>query len=749
MSGFFISFLNMSLMASYVALIVIVVRYVLGKARVPKIFSYALWAVVWVRLIVPISFESAFSLIPGKTNVIPRGIGFSQHPAIGTSMGTVDQPMNDSIPTILPPADMTASVNPVQVLMEISASIWLLGAVVLISYALVSYVRLKRRLTYATRIEGNTYESDRIKTPFVMGFIKPRVYLPMGLAGRDKDYILKHETVHIRRYDHLIKPLAFVVLAWHWFNPLVWISYFLMIKDMEMSCDEKVIKETHDDIRTDYSKTLLALASKQSGLIGLLSFGQSSVKSRVRNILHYKRLTFWAGVVMIVVLAALTIGLIANPSVKSDISGNLTDTEAKNILKILIPQALDIAEDMFNGGDGNKVDKTKTIPGEPDYCLVTGEIANYDVQSVADIKKAVEDVFTKDVAQTLFFSKYLTPQEDRPLYKDYEGRLYVDTNNGGHGFSTKFLMDTAKIRSQKDHVVTIALDATVLDNPYGILLVKIAQINGKWMMASGLYDYESIINGTISPEKQVAFIPDGIKVHALDTSYFDEVNATYKNAPALVDTQPYMVVMETSYQKLTFVYKLASPLLDIPQMLSVAGYGPINDSALTNRIFGKTENDVYGRASDHTLLTWSVEHGIDDDLTVVYAYSSDGSLPHIQAEPKVKVVFDPSLINKVVNVYKDTVPDFSIPIGTPPTKMDIVALDDSLTFRFYVPIDSRDDHIKSLQTTLETAGFTPTGESFFRGYVYKKGKMVARYDHGDPVDGVSEVGVTLMMPRGE
>ncbi|NOU69083.1 hypothetical protein GC096_34245 [Paenibacillus sp. LMG 31461] len=233
-----------------------------------------------------------------------------------------------------------------------------------------------------------------------------------------------------------------------------------------------------------------------------------------------------------------------------------------------------------------------------------------------------------------------------------------------------------------------------------------------------------------------------VRLLAFDTSYFDQVIAAYNNAPALVDTQPNVVMIEGNYQKLTFVYKLTSPLLDVPQMLSDAGYGPITDSALINKIFGKTENDVYGRSSDNTLMTWSVVHGIDDDLTVVYANSSDGNLPDIKAEPKVKYVFDPSLINKVVNVYKDIAPDFSIAIGTPPKKIVITFMDE-LMFRFYVNINSRDAHIKSLQTTLESAGFSPTGESFFQGYVYKKGKITARYDYGDPVDGVSEIGVIL------
>ncbi|TCZ80733.1 hypothetical protein E0485_00070 [Paenibacillus albiflavus] len=217
-----------------------------------------------------------------------------------------------------------------------------------------------------------------------------------------------------------------------------------------------------------------------------------------------------------------------------------------------------------------------------------------------------------------------------------------------------------------------------------------------------------------------------------------QVIETYKKAPTLVDLQPYLATIDGSYQKLTMAYKLTSPLSDVPKILSDAGYAPITDSTIINKIFGKTENDVYGRASDNTLIAWSVEHGIDEDLTVVYAHSSDGNLPDLKKEPVVKYVFDPSLINKVTDLYKD-VPDFSASIGTQPKKIDITALEDVLMYKYYVNIDSRDAHIKTLQTTLESAGFTPTGES----NAYKKGSLFASYDYGDPVNGVSEVSVTL------
>lgn len=177
-------------------------------------------------------------------------------------------------------------------------------------------------------------------------------------------------------------------------------------------------------------------------------------------------------------------------------NGNLTDNGVKAILNQLIPKAESVYG-MFNGSGWFEEDTTKTIPGEEEYSLVTGgkwetALDTSDVNSIADLKKVVESVFTKDTAQKLFFSRYLDTKDiGLPLYKDYKGQLYVNTTNGGHGWATKFLMDTVKIKSQNKRVIEIALDTTVLDDPYGTLIIKIEFADGKWLMASGLDDYES------------------------------------------------------------------------------------------------------------------------------------------------------------------------------------------------------------------------------------------------------------------
>ncbi|MGI6098094.1 MAG: M56 family metallopeptidase [Dethiobacteria bacterium] len=310
MSELFLSVLNMSLTASYVILFVIIVRLLLKKA--PKFISYALWGVVAFRLIVPFSFESIFSLMPRNTNAvpIPHDIIYQQSPKINSGIEVVDSFVSQSLPA--PTAG--ASANPLQIYVEIGAYIWALGIVALIVYSLVSVLILKRQLKSAQLIEQNIFEAKNLKTPFVLGLIRPKIYLPVGLKGEERSYILLHEQTHIHRKDHIIKILAFFILSIHWFNPLVWIAFILMSTDMELSCDEKVLKEMNEDIKKPYANLLLSLATGKHVLNGSpLAFGEGNVKGRIKNVLNYKKPRFWIIVISIIVVTVVGIGLMANP----------------------------------------------------------------------------------------------------------------------------------------------------------------------------------------------------------------------------------------------------------------------------------------------------------------------------------------------------------------------------------------------------------------------------------------------------
>ena len=305
-ASWFIQILNMSIGAAWAALLVMAGRLLLRRA--PKVFSYALWSVVLFRLVCPVSFTSALSLMP-RPQTVPQEIVYAPQPEIQSGFRFFDQAVNQS----LPPATPAASANPVQLWLEIGNLVWQAGFVLLLAYCVLSYLRFRKRLRGAVLREGNIWESDRIPTAFVLGFFRPRIYLPLGLTEEERRYILCHEKVHIRRKDHLIKPLALLLLCVHWFNPVLWAAYFLLCRDMEMSCDEAVMKVLGPDIRKGYSSSLLAISQRQSGLVSPLAFGENDVKSRIQNVLRYKKPALWVLAGAAVLGLVLAFCLLSNP----------------------------------------------------------------------------------------------------------------------------------------------------------------------------------------------------------------------------------------------------------------------------------------------------------------------------------------------------------------------------------------------------------------------------------------------------
>ena len=315
----FTTVLNMSITASYVAIGVILIRLLLKK--VPKIFSYALWLAVLIRLVCAVSFTSAFSFLnvikpgtqqnSGALAYVPYNIGLMQTPSIDVGFDGINKAVNNS----LPQAVQTASVNPMQIAMSILSIVWVVGAALLVLYSIISYLKVMNNVKTATLVRGEIFETDRIVTPFVCGFIKPKIYIPTGISQNELSYILAHERVHIKRLDYLVKPFAFLILSVHWFNPLIWFSFFLMSKDMEMSCDESVLKSFGDGTKAKYSHSLLALATGKRHLLSgsPLAFGESNLKARIKNVLGYKKPAFWVVSVALVATAALVVVFTANP----------------------------------------------------------------------------------------------------------------------------------------------------------------------------------------------------------------------------------------------------------------------------------------------------------------------------------------------------------------------------------------------------------------------------------------------------
>lgn len=337
MSGIFITVLNMSLTASYCILVVIALRLLLR--RQPKLLSYLLWSVVLFRLLCPVSISGSYSLMRMDTNMISMENITVTNDAYennneenygayndGAALPYTAEAGNaESIST----ADRTRTVKMprLNTIVNVVSWIWLLGVVLLILRSAASAIKLRRFLSNAVRTEDNIYEDEGIDTPFVMGIIAPRIYLPPHLPEHEREYVLAHENIHIARKDYMIKLAAYVTACIHWFNPLVWLAFSLMENDMEMSCDEAVLKKMGMENKEKYSRTLLSLSSETPMLQGNpIAFGERKVKERVSNILSYRKKALLTVVLAAAVLVAVGLGLAINPEAKSDIgeSGDIS-----------------------------------------------------------------------------------------------------------------------------------------------------------------------------------------------------------------------------------------------------------------------------------------------------------------------------------------------------------------------------------------------------------------------------------------
>ena len=311
----FIGILNMSLTACIIIPVVIALRFLLRKA--PKLFSYILWAVVLFRLICPVSFSAAFSLL-GALDAPKTERGQISYISVDTAVTPVDT-KDMQLPVASPvqggaALEQTPAVEPMVSAVTIGSWIWLVGVLALLIYSVVTLVGLKRKLKCAGHERDNIYIAENLTTPFVCGFLAPKIYLPSALEGEEKAYILLHEQIHIKRGDHIVKLLGYLALCMHWFNPLVWAAFFLSGRDMEMSCDEAVIRKMGSDVKKEYSASLLNLATGRRIIGGVpLAFGEGDTGGRIKNVLRYKKPAVALICAAVIVIAAAAAVLLANP----------------------------------------------------------------------------------------------------------------------------------------------------------------------------------------------------------------------------------------------------------------------------------------------------------------------------------------------------------------------------------------------------------------------------------------------------
>lgn len=410
----FLQILNMSLTASIAIAVVLLARLLLRRA--PKLFSWALWAAVFFRLLCPVSFASELSLL-GAVN--SSGIGLGRMGYITLEMagesgaekiwnaGSQEEmkPLGEETAKSggeemdVPETGRESAWRTPPLPVTVCAYVWAAGVLLLLSYNLASWIRLKRRLRFAVCEEGNVYRAENLETPFVMGIWRPRIYLPDTTKGQEKDYIVLHERIHIRRGDPLLRAAGFAALCLHWFNPLVWAAWKISGRDMEMSCDEAVIRRLGDGVKKEYSASLLNFAAGREVIGGMsLRFGEGDTGSRIRNILRYKKPAFWGAVIVAAACAVLAFSLLSNPTSEKQENESETQTEYQSYYGVLKEKSVDGA-----------VWRLVTVPG-------MGEIALPEAENISP----------------WFETEYFELENGDLLRMDFEGTEPVLVNGKGN-----------------------------------------------------------------------------------------------------------------------------------------------------------------------------------------------------------------------------------------------------------------------------------------------------------------------------
>ena len=310
MSGLFLKIINMSIAASWLILAVLVLRLVLKK--VPKWITVLLWGIAAVRLVLPFSVESPWSLVPSAETVSPE-IMMDPAPTIHTGIPAINSAVNPVISRSFAPAP-GASANPLQIWIPRLAVVWLTGIAAFLAYTAASYWRLRRKVSAAVLLRDNVFQSENVASPFVLGVVRPKIYLPFNIDGQAMEQVIAHELAHIRRRDHIWKPLGYLLLTVYWFNPLLWLAYVLLCRDIELACEEKVIKELDNEHRADYTQALLACSASRRAVAACpLAFGEVAVKERVKSVMNYKKPAFWVVVLALIACAVVAVCFLTNP----------------------------------------------------------------------------------------------------------------------------------------------------------------------------------------------------------------------------------------------------------------------------------------------------------------------------------------------------------------------------------------------------------------------------------------------------
>ena len=364
MSEFFLTIVNMSISASWIVLAVLILRLLLKKA--PKWITVLLWGIVAVRLICPFTIESVMSLIPSAETISPE-IMMDATPEINSGIPILNNTINPVIGESFSP-DPATSANPLQILIPVLSVVWLVGIAGMLLYTVISYLKVKRKIGTAVLLRDNVFQSENVVSPFVLGIVKPKIYLPFNMDEQDMSHVIAHEQAHIRRKDHWWKPFGFLLLTIHWFNPLMWLGYVLLCRDIELACDEKVVKELKAEQKADYSQALLTCSVNRRMIAACpLAFGEVGVKNRVKSVLNYKKPAFWIIAIAIVVSIVVAVCFLTNPATNTleNIEFLNLESRRQNTVSVLVSDGETytpvgvVNQDLLNELCGIKISKNE------------------------------------------------------------------------------------------------------------------------------------------------------------------------------------------------------------------------------------------------------------------------------------------------------------------------------------------------------------------------------------------------------
>ena len=601
MNELFLKIVNMSISASWLVLVVLILRFVLKKA--PKWVNILLWGIVAIRLICPFSFESALSLIP-SAETFPEKVISGPSFDVQTGITPVDNRINDYLGDRYFEG-VTVPANNGNNIMTILTIVWTIGILLLVAYTVISYWRLRRKVDTAVRYKDNIFQSENVKSPFVLGIIKPRIYLPFNMNGQDLEHVVAHEQAHIHCKDHWWKPFGFLLLTIHWFNPLVWLAYVLLCRDIELACDERVIKELGNEQRADYTQALVACSVNRRMIAACpLAFGEVGVKDRVKSVMNYKKPAFWGVVLAVIVCVFVAVCFLTNPVTKNNgTDGTVTEwfdyleTPDEMVwdgrLEINLPEFPGVTfrwypEKMEAVTEEGIVPLFHGMPIWNTYfCDLTGDRIP-DLCSTYTFGSGIIDsrIIIYDYANGASYELSDRGYFDFTLrFNEADGYLYVDKTK----YNTDELVETGRLVFKNNSIQIEGFSneahqvfrAEILEIHDGHYLVK--PVEGSWELNSADRIVVPISNAHPSPEPEIGDV--------IEIEYSGEILETY---PArIADVYGIKVIKETeTWDLIPMVMVNGTLYLDTGHESKIEARCGVMDGEITSQVDGNKQPSV-------------------------------------------------------------------------------------------------------------------------------------------------------------